>query len=696
MSPFDERDRQSIVLDLQNEDEDVRRLAIERVSSLDSTDAIPSLVSLLGDESWRVRKAVVERLTAWPDPEPIALALIAALGDGENPGRRNAAVDALIRTGRSAVPQLVDAVSGDDADVRKFVVDVLAGIGDDSAVPALIGRLQDGDINVRASAADALGAIGGQRASEAVLATAVDDAQDSLVRFSALRAIAALELALPAHALGSALSDPVLRPPALDVVGRVASDAEADDVLEKALLASGRGPREAAMRSILSRIARLDGAAAVALTARARAAAAESPKLLPDAIERLAEADLPACLFLAQFLGLAGDSRAAIPLLRAAADEALEEVALGALVAIGEAAESEIDQAWPELDLLARRCACRFFGRASSRESVTRLLSALDDDDPAVRSEAATALADREAVEAAGPLVVRLGRTSLDSDVEAEDECQVLTAALVRLARAGDAADLSRTMDLLLAALSGAGDPVRVAIARVVGQLGRSEDGEVVELLLKDPFADVRRAAVEALVSVGTAEVSESLHLAIADESAEVRIAAARALEACTASEVVVDLRRLAEDEDPRVRATATLALGTRFGNDAEGADADAAREVLRRALADEAPVALAALEAIREQRLPLPDVDALLRREEPEVVRETVRCVGSHGDFETLASVIPLCSHAVWSVRAEAIQVLADRRVTRAVPEILRRLDLERDDFVRRVTLQALERLEG
>lgn len=237
---------------------------------------------------------------------------------------------------------------------------------------------------------------------------------------------------------------------------------------------------------------------------------------------------------------------------------------------------------------------------------------------------------------------------------------------------------------------------MRVAIARVLGQLGRAEDGEVVALLLKDPFADVRRAAVEALVAVGPPLVSEPLHLAIADESPEVRIAAAQALEACASPQVFSDLRRLAEDDDARVRATATRALGLRFGGDADVAVADGAQEVLARALTDEAPVALAALEAIRERGLALSDESALLRREEPEVVRETVRCLGANGDIEAIFALVPLCSHEDWSVRAEAIQVLADRRVRRAVPEILRRLDLERDDFVRRVTLQALERLEG
>jgi HEAT repeat protein len=52
--------------------------------------------------------------------------------------------------------------------------------------------------------------------------------------------------------------------------------------------------------------------------------------------------------------------------------------------------------------------------------------------------------------------------------------------------------------------------------------------------------------------------------------------------------------------------------------------------------------------------------------------------------------------SHPEWSVRAEAIQVLAERGVVRAVPVILRRLETEQDEFVRDAMLRALEKLEA
>ena len=63
-SGFDDRDRESVERDLENPDEEVRRLAVERVDALLSADAVPRLAERLGDPSWRVRKAAIGRLLA--------------------------------------------------------------------------------------------------------------------------------------------------------------------------------------------------------------------------------------------------------------------------------------------------------------------------------------------------------------------------------------------------------------------------------------------------------------------------------------------------------------------------------------------------------------------------------------------------------------------------------------------------------
>lgn len=695
----DPRERDSVLRDLASDDHEVRRLAVERSAVLAPDEVVPQLVDCLGDDSWRVRKAAVERLSAWPDGDAVAEALIAALGDADNPGRRNAAVDALIHCGASVVRELLAAIVSDDADVRKFGVDVLAGIGDPSAVPALIDRLEDDDTNVRAATADALGAIGGDEAIAALVATATSCAQDSLVRFSALHSLASLGEGVPAGELSDALEDPVLRPAALGVLGRLEGDAAGIEALLKSLSSRARAPREAAMRSLLRGLSDLDGGAADALVRRVRDAGSESPELVANAIERLSEADLPTRLVLLQFLGLLCVPEAAVPLLLAAADEALQQVAIAALASMGEVAEQAVSDVWSDLGSDARRDACLFFGHMDGRQSADRLVSALDDSDSVVRSAAARSLGSRGVPDALAPLVGLLRRSSLD-ELEGGEERSAVTHALIQLAGGeGHAAApdlLEHAIGLLVQALEGAGEPVRVAVARVIGRIGRSEDREVVSLLLKDASEKVRKAAVSALVRLEPSASVESLHLAIGDESVDVRVAVAAALGESDGKEAFADLCRLAEDGDSRVRATAVRAVGLSLSSEVGEDHRMQARQVLEAACRDEVPVALAAVEATLATG-DCPDrMLALLRRSEPEVVREAVHCLGVHGDEDQLEAVIPQCAHPDWPVRAEAIQVLADRGATRAIPAILTRLDMERDAFVRSVALKALEKLGG
>jgi HEAT repeat protein len=65
---MDSRDRESILEDLESMDEEVRRLAVDRLTLLPSEEAIPALVERLGDSSWRVRKAAIDRLAASARP----------------------------------------------------------------------------------------------------------------------------------------------------------------------------------------------------------------------------------------------------------------------------------------------------------------------------------------------------------------------------------------------------------------------------------------------------------------------------------------------------------------------------------------------------------------------------------------------------------------------------------------------------
>ena len=75
--------------------------------------------------------------------------------------------------------------------------------------------------------------------------------------------------------------------------------------------------------------------------------------------------------------------------------------------------------------------------------------------------------------------------------------------------------------------------------------------------------------------------------------------------------------------------------------------------------------------------------------------MRAAVTCLGRHGTGEELSPLLALVAHADWTVRAEAVQVLAARRLRRALPAMLRRLEVEDDLYVREIVLSAARRIE-
>jgi HEAT repeat protein len=514
-----------------------------------------------------------------------------------------------------------------------------------------------------------------------------------------LRALGVLDVPILARQLAPVLDDPVLRPAGLALLGHE-DDPDALEVLRKGLAANGRAGRAAAMRSILRMLGSLDGEQADAVVAQVRETAAAHPDLVRACIEGLEESDLATRLDLVQFLGLVKAAEASVPILLAGRDEALEEVARGVLQSLGEDAERAIDDAWGELDEDTRREACALFGVTHGERSAARLLAMLEDPSPRLRTAAARSIGRRRLAAGLALLTHRLESAAGDDDFESEEEVRALTDALVALAGPSGPGEHSLTEQavvLLASRVEGAAEGVRLAIARVLGCIGRRQDAPIVTLLLKDPAASVRRGAVVALARLDPGTHAEPLRLALTDESATVRIAAAGALGASESPEVIADLALLADDEDPTVRAAAVRAIGIRFAGAGDDAARTRAHQILERACADEAPVALAVAEAAGEVGADaLPLAARLLDRPEPEVLRGAVHALGLHGAAADLDSLLHLISHPDWSVRAEVIQVLFERRWVKAVPAILRRLETEQDEFVREAMLRALKRLEG
>lgn len=684
-----------VLRDLRSPDEEVRRLAVERLTDLAPPPALEALVETLGDPSWRVRKAAIERLSTAPERSQAVAALVEALADGDNPGRRNAALEALTRCGTAALPALVEASFAPDVDVRKQVVDALAGIADEAATQRLVSLLADPDANVRGAAADALGAIGEQSALQPLLRTIAGD-EEKLVRLSALRALARLEASVPVAALESALSDPLLRSAAYAVLG-TGDDPAAVDVLIKGLGEAARSAREAAMEALVRLAGVGEPGAPERIGARLRERRADLQELLREGEGRLQDAPLRMRMSWVQFFGLLRDSHSVLPLLAAARDEALGEVVLSALADIADEAEAEIVAAWERLPGDDRLLACGVLARSRGAAGEAKLLELLEAPGPEPRAAAARALGERARASALPALVAALARASEEPVEDADEEVEALCRAIVQVAEAETAGARSRTIALLEERVAGGGETFRLATTRIVGLVGRSEDAARLEIMASDASDAVRRSALEAIARLDPTQ-TEPLRLGLVDEAPGVRTAAADALAGCREEWVLQDLLGLMEDEDERVRIAALQALGTWAKR--SGATAESRARVLAAlagGLGRGGSMAMAALDALC--RLGGEDCAARAREAlaatDPELVQAAVGCIGRHGSDDDLEDLLPLLSNEHWTVRAETARVVAERRLSQALPALRRRLEAEQDDFVRDALLEAIRRLE-
>jgi HEAT repeat protein len=687
-------ERQSLLAQLAHADDELRRLAVERTSLLPADEAIPLLVERLGDPSWRVRKAAVERLGALPERASAVGPLLGAIADGGDAGRRNAALEALVACGRLAVPGLVDALGSPDVDVRKQAVDVLGTIGDARAEPALERSLADADANVRAAAADALATLGAGTGAGALLARAADD-PEPLVRLAALRALVRLEAPVPFATIESALADPTLAAAGYAALGQC-GDAAALDAILKGLVARRASLRDAASRAATCAVARACAGDADALAERVRDFAAAHPEIAREAAERLCAARAEERLERIQFAALLRAPETAHALIQAGTDSAAAPAARDALGRLGPLLVRALADAWPRLSPVERAFACSaLVGGDAFAGAESMLRTALLDASAEVRAAAARAIAECASAPVLGALFSRLEhddeRAAQDA---AEDETDALIAAIVRLAERDGSEAVDAAIELVEARLLRGGARARLAGARLLAQLARRADVARVQSLLSDANAAVRRKAVDAIARLG-AGGEELLHVALADEAPSVRAACAAVVAQLGAASADEDLATLAQDRDERVRVATMSALAQR-------AQQPSAREhcfgLLLAGLRGGGVEALAALSSL--QRIGGPEAAAIAARalpsSEPELVERAAACIGAHGGPALRGELIELLSHAAWPVRARAARELAAQRAAAAVPKLHERLAVERDEFVREALLAALASLEA
>lgn len=670
---------------LRDPDAECRRQAVGRLPELTPDDAATLLYRVLGDLDWRVRKEAVQVAVALSTRVDLVPNLVEALCDGENVGRRNAALEVLGRIGPGVAQPLVDALPRVPEPARKFVIDALGDAADPSVVGVLVDVAEeDPDPNVAAAALDALARLGGPEAEAALRRRLAS--KDPFQRMAALDGLARLGATVPWEELAPLLDDRLVRRVALVLLGRTwrteaiepLSDALADPSphvvsIAAVALVQLHGHSDALAAAVAERVGRLPDEGRAALR------------------NQLAGGDLRSRQAAAHLLLLARDAEALEGVVVLVSEDALSPSALGVLGDWGTGAVS------PLLEVHRRAVGP---ARPTALELAADLLA-----EPMTRGEPvppALTTSLRQAIRAAArdrdPLVVLAAARSMTWWAEPQD-----APLLVQLASHGPE-DVARACGEALESLStSAPDAVRealegvvfdgvagAALAGVAARIGGPQTFERLQTALGADDPASRRAAVGALAAIGDRRSAEHIGYALTDENVDVQAAAAEALGRMRDEEGAPlgaePLLLALQSDSAAVQAAAARALG-------EAGEPRAIEPLRELARSGAAGVAVAAMQALRQLHDPILG-DLLIEalgHPDAEVAKQALKAIGGSG-AERVASRLALgLSHPGWDVRALAARLLGEVGGDEARKALETRRSHETDATVRRAIEAAL-----
>ncbi|HEY6010446.1 MAG TPA: HEAT repeat domain-containing protein, partial [Nitrospirota bacterium] len=458
-------------------------------------EAVPLLFRALADGDWRVRKTAVEALVAI-NGEDVTAGLIRSLSTHDNAGARNSAIEALIRIGGGAVEALLPELETPDADVRKFIVDILGDIRDPGAVPALIDRLEDKDENIRVAAAEALGKIRDRRAVDALIGCLARYDQGWL-DYAAAESLGEIGDERALGPLLSALGRSSLREPVLEALGKIGN-------------AGTIAPLVASLADPLRIVREVSTIALAAIHRKTppneRGTIVEAARrgMSDRAVDFLEETLITsdgelqkAAIVLLGWTGRESSIRKLLDLLK---EEELEDTVAQSLKFLDRGAADFLLPYLSRDNALVRRTVARVLGDIGYEGAEGSLLPLLEDENGHVRKTAAETLGRMKSVRSVPRLLGLL-----------EDEYEDVQESAIRaLAAIGD----ESMLDGLIQRFSSRDAFMRRNIALLLGKFTTKKAVEALAFALKDEEPDVRKAVVEALGSTPHPQAIRALLLA--------------------------------------------------------------------------------------------------------------------------------------------------------------------------------------
>jgi HEAT repeat protein len=632
---------------LRHPDAEIRRQFIAGLTGVDVDNARTALLALLDDPDWRVRREVAIAIARAADVRAAVVPLVESVEHGDVP-RRNAAMEALRQIGRSVAPVLLSRLSIADAGARRFLVELLADVGDESAVEPLEKLLSDEDANVAHAAAESLARIAAPSAERA-LVRALDN-PEAVVRLAVLQAFAARRRALRWALVEPLVADPICRRAAL-LAAALCEEPAAFDAILRALVAGG--PLVSA--AVIALAQRIDARIDVEPGAKMRAAGA--PAILVELADHAANPEARRAALRCLRVTPVPDAIAVV--LVAIDQPETASVAEGVLEAFGADAVN-----------VALRCA-----PALGRAGVVSLLRWSD---------------GRAADDAAGALVA-LAESGLDGGARSialwetvasrgdERAVERLVQRICTRAASIDSQEVASSIERIVErfpaiAVGLSSVPVQselgVVIAASLARGGLAVD----ELALRDALGSqvprLRAGALRALSIVDPARTLDALAFALADEDPVVQASAADVLGARGDGRDLLVASLGASD--PRVRRAAVSAIA-RWS--------DGASRV--RPLLDDpdAAVVLATMEALGSS-LGSSELEQLCAHTDADVVTQALASLRLVDAGLAAEAAERLLSHGSWSVRLEAVRALVGSGAS-ARARLERARSAERDELV-------------
>lgn len=623
-----------LLCQLQSPDFYERQEAVNELASCDQDEAIAGLVMALEDPDLGIRELAADYLSGMKG-NIVSQLLIRFLGN-EDIGTRNLSAEILVRIGHDAVAPLVAEMDDDDHDVRKFIVDILGLIRDESAVDAVAGKLDDRNTNVVCSAAEALGEIGSPTAIPALMQaySRCDDCRLQVVE--ALGKIGHRD-ALAFLIQNLSEEDPMILYATIEAIGNI-GETGAVQHLMRFLDYPDRSIAESALLAVIN--ASITNSGRLDLEVPLDRFADFLFEAIRNKNRRVTQFTLDRLTYwyghdiIEKLLNV----------MSFVEEDDLSRIT-ETLGKVGPAVSRQIMHRFPEVPAKTKLALIDILKQFADEEIGNQMMPYAFDQDPDVRQGLAYLF-------------------GVSGNIEAIATLKKLAADSV--------------------------GHVRSAAYAAMGWLCNDRDAEFLFQGLSDPYSDVREAAMGALIIIGGDKVVRRFNEELFCDDVERQRLAATALGLIGDPNVVQPLIQAINHPEPAIRKSAIDSLSRIREIDdpkplimALNDENSAVRKSAVSAL-----VAIQGSDAVPELRLLLDDEDIWVRF-------HTVTAIGDLGQEMFADYIMPLLSSEHDILKIAATKALARMGCRRAIPEIGRLRDERNEDIVKAAEL-ALEALKG